>query len=171
MVFKQVDYTRQNVYFSPKDGFYYALCLQSEVSSKYIEQLGVLMIGWSRGGFGCNFLIVDESEFPTARESFGSKAYEHYTQVLVIITNDLPIDAVLYDYTQPPRTGGRAVRGLDCFEIADEELATNASEHKHLVSANPRRNIEVGFVDGRELLAKKDKELEQLEFMEGEKHE
>jgi len=72
----------------------------------------------------------------------------------------------LYDYTQPPRTGGRAVRNRDCFDVADEELATNSRDHKHLVSANPQRNMEVGFVDGKLLLAKKDLEL--LDFKNGE---
>jgi len=172
---KQKDYFTQNLFFSQKDGCYYALELQSELSGKLIQNMGVIFMGWSNTkSIGCNFLIVDESEYEKARLSFGSKAYEDFRQGIVVLRNIIPFDAVSINYTIRPNSGSKGVNNMDCFQIADEEMSLNGSAHKHLVSSKPCRNKELCFVDGKKLLALKDKELEKdgldlLEYKEGEK--
>jgi len=86
--------------------------------------------------------------------------YEHVNTLTVIFTNSIPYNVFPYIPSSPEY--GLA-RNIDSFSLADEELVLNPEKYRNLKSVN---KLSSNFVDGRELLAKKDRELDSLEYAE-----
>jgi len=131
-----------------------------------INTRGYYFEEWSRirtPRFQQRFVCFDCSKKGKHLFSRPLKTIYEYTLVLsVIFTENIPKDVMPYLPISPEFRGAK---NIDCFGMADEELLINHQEHKHLISAQAEQSKEIGFVDGKKLLEKKDQELQSESYI------
>jgi len=156
-----------NIYINKKGSTsnYLAIPSLCFCCNKLIENRGYYFEEWSRirtPRFQQRFVCFDCSRDGKHLFSRPLKSIYEYTLVLsIIFTENISKDVMPYVPVSPEF---KASKNIDCFSLADEELLINHQEHKHLISARADQSKEIGFVDGRKLLEKKDQEMEGNDF-------
>lgn len=153
---------RQRVYFDRRAQRFVTDGMQCEVCNNWFVGYGFWFTDWSKTQlpsghrFVCNYCIGNEDKSKNWPPVGFSKLHAVCEAKTVQVVRRIPANAQMIA-DLPPVLG--VARHTDCFAEAEKELQAHPEKYRHLVSSNPERNAELGFVNGKELLEKKDEEL------------
>lgn len=152
------------IYFQPSTGLYYAKKLLSSISNKPIVGSALMYEAYSRKNPNINKTIFfSPYELDIAKKSFNKVLYDVTFLRQINVVDNIPKGVIFYMPLPPSLKNLKS--GLDVFlastvQIGDEVVVNNA-----IISSFANRNKEVGFVDGRLLLEKKDSELDKVLYV------